>query len=136
MRDVAGRDALSVRSRTDGSRSEAYSRSLERPATAIDMLTGTLPDRWSRIPMRNAFRGSRVARHPVLPLSIAAVLAVAFFALGASRQAAAEVVVPPLPLPGPYPVACSNVAQDFTRMAPGEDVQNIWEGVPRDDGAP
>jgi predicted dienelactone hydrolase len=45
-------------------------------------------------------------------------------------------VVPPLPLFGPYPVACSNVAQDFTRMAPGEDVQTYWEGVPRADGSP
>jgi predicted dienelactone hydrolase len=45
-------------------------------------------------------------------------------------------VVPPLPLPGPYAVACSNVAQDFTRMAPGEDVQTYWEGVPRSDGSP
>jgi len=44
-------------------------------------------------------------------------------------------VVPPRPLPGPYAVACSNVAQDFSRMAPGEDVQTYWEGVPRDDGS-
>lgn len=44
--------------------------------------------------------------------------------------------VPPLPLPGPYAVACSNVAQDFSRLAPGEDVQLFWEGVPRGDGTP
>src|ERR1700682_2456116 len=42
---------------------------------------------------------------------------------------------PPLPLPGPYPVACSNVTQDFGRMAAGEDVQTYWEGVPRSDGS-
>ena len=43
--------------------------------------------------------------------------------------------IAPLPLPGPYAVACSNVTQDFSRMAPGEDVQNYWEGVPRSDGS-
>ena len=44
--------------------------------------------------------------------------------------------VPPLPLPGPYAVACSNVAQDFSRLAPGEDVELYWEGVPRGNGTP
>lgn len=44
-------------------------------------------------------------------------------------------VVEPLPLPGPYAVACSNVAQEFSRMAAGEDVQTYWEGVPRGDGS-
>ena len=44
--------------------------------------------------------------------------------------------VPPLPLPGPYAVACSNVAQDFGRLAPGEDVELYWEGVRRADGTP
>jgi predicted dienelactone hydrolase len=52
----------------------------------------------------------------------------------APGHAAASVVVPPLPLPGPYPVACSNVAQDFSRLAPGEPVQDYWEGFPRDNG--
>jgi predicted dienelactone hydrolase len=45
-------------------------------------------------------------------------------------------VVPALTFPGPYPVACSNVAQDFARLRPGEDVQAYWEGVARDDGSP
>jgi len=45
-------------------------------------------------------------------------------------------VFPPLTFPGPYPVACSNVVQDFTRLRPGEDVQAYWEGVARDDGSP
>jgi hypothetical protein len=43
--------------------------------------------------------------------------------------------VPPLP-PGPYPVACSNVTQDFGRLLPGEDVQAYWEGLARADGTP
>jgi predicted dienelactone hydrolase len=46
-----------------------------------------------------------------------------------------SVVVPPLPLPGPYPVGCSNVTQDFSRVAPGESAQAYWEGIPRDDGS-
>lgn len=43
-------------------------------------------------------------------------------------------VVQPLPLPGPYAVACSNVVQDFTRVGAGEDVKSYWEGMPSDDG--
>jgi predicted dienelactone hydrolase len=54
----------------------------------------------------------------------------------APARADAPLVIPPLPLPGPYPVACSNVVQDFSRMAPGEDVQAYWEGVPRVNGTP
>ena len=42
----------------------------------------------------------------------------------------------PLPLPGPYPVGCSNVAQDFNRVVPGDDVQSYWEGLPRSNGSP
>src|SRR5215212_9163354 len=44
-------------------------------------------------------------------------------------------VVPPLPTAGPYPIACNNVAQDFSRVAAGEDVQDYWEGFPRDNGS-
>lgn len=36
---------------------------------------------------------------------------------------------------GPYPVACSNVAQDFSRTG-GEPVELYWEGFPRSDGSP
>jgi predicted dienelactone hydrolase len=45
-------------------------------------------------------------------------------------------VVPPLTLPGPYAVGCSNVAQDFSRLAPGEDVTDYWDGSPSASGAP
>ena len=37
-------------------------------------------------------------------------------------------VVPPCRCRGPNTVACSNVAQDFSRMAPGEEVKDYWEG--------
>lgn len=45
-------------------------------------------------------------------------------------------VVPPLSLPGPDSVACSNVAQDFSRVAPGEDARVYWDGSPSASGAP
>jgi len=45
-------------------------------------------------------------------------------------------VVQPLPLPGPYAVACSNIVQDFTRVGVGEDVTNYWEGLPSASGQP
>ena len=49
---------------------------------------------------------------------------------------APTVVVQPLPLPGPYAVACSNVVQDFSRVDAGEDVNSYWEGNPSDNGMP
>ncbi len=45
-------------------------------------------------------------------------------------------VAPPLPLPGPYAVACSNVAQDFSRVATAEEAEAYWEGSPSPAGAP
>ncbi|MDQ6923967.1 MAG: hypothetical protein M3Z74_07315 [Pseudomonadota bacterium] len=42
--------------------------------------------------------------------------------------------VAPLPLPGPFPVACSNVVQDFSRVATGESASDYWEGIPRSGG--
>jgi predicted dienelactone hydrolase len=44
--------------------------------------------------------------------------------------------VPALTGPGPYPVACSDVTQDFLRLRPGETAEVYWEGQPRDDGTP
>jgi predicted dienelactone hydrolase len=52
----------------------------------------------------------------------------------ALARADPSLVVPPLPLPGPYPVGCSNVTQDFGRVGPTESAQAYWEGIPRDDG--
>ncbi|HVE50101.1 MAG TPA: hypothetical protein VNG69_10845 [Casimicrobiaceae bacterium] len=42
---------------------------------------------------------------------------------------------PPRALSGPYPIGCSNVAQDFSRVAGGEQAQSYWEGFPRADGS-
>jgi hypothetical protein len=41
-----------------------------------------------------------------------------------------DAVVQPLALPGPYAVACSNVAQDLTKLGVGEEVTDYWEGLP------
>jgi len=66
---------------------------------------------------------------------IAALLATIAALILAAPCFAQSAVEPPLAIPGPYPVACSNVSQDFGRMAPGEDVQAYWEGVPRSDNS-
>lgn len=44
-------------------------------------------------------------------------------------------IAPPRPLAGPYPVACSNVAQDFGRLPAGEPADLTWEGFPRANGS-
>jgi len=55
---------------------------------------------------------------------------------GNGNSPAPSTIVQPLALPGPYTVACSNVAQDFSRVAPGEDAKRYWEGFPLANGAP
>jgi len=60
------------------------------------------------------------------PLTFAAILVVA---IGASLDARAHTVVPPLPAAGPYPVACTNVEQDVSRIPPGDTVDQYWRGV-------
>jgi len=68
-----------------------------------------------------------------MPLSIFRLLAscgVAATAI-ASSLAGADVLatVPPVGT-GPYAVACANIAQDFSRLGPGESAQDYWEGSP------
>jgi predicted dienelactone hydrolase len=53
---------------------------------------------------------------------------------GGDGDGSAAAIVPPLALPGPHAVACSNVAQDFARVAPGGEAQDYWEGRPAADG--
>jgi hypothetical protein len=55
---------------------------------------------------------------------------------GAPPDAVPTATVEPVPLPGPYPIACSNVAQGFGRVAPGAGVQDYWRGRPAPDGTP
>jgi dienelactone hydrolase len=54
----------------------------------------------------------------------------------ATAQPVDYTVVPSAAAPGPYPVACDDVDQDFTRLRPGEDAASYWEGKPRGDGSP
>jgi len=53
-----------------------------------------------------------------------------------ARGADSLAVVAPIARPGPYPVGCSNVAQDFGRLAPLESASEYWRGLPRSDGSP
>jgi len=40
-----------------------------------------------------------------------------------------QTVVPPLPVTGPYPVACTNIEQDFSRVPAGETAEMYWRGA-------
>jgi hypothetical protein len=62
----------------------------------------------------------------VLRLATLAVAALLHAAL-ALAQSNASGDVPPI-APGAYPVACSNVEQDFSRLAPGTSAEDYWEG--------
>ena len=54
-------------------------------------------------------------------------------ALGGLGRAQVFDTVPPAG-PGGFPVACSNVEQDFSRVAPGASVESYWEGSAPDGG--
>ena len=57
-------------------------------------------------------------------------LILAAIALAAANvRADALAVVPPAGI-GPYGVACSNITQDFTRLAANETAEQYWEGFP------
>lgn len=58
---------------------------------------------------------------------------VAMLALASAASADPLTVAAPLP-PGTFPVGCSNVEQDFTRVPPGESAQQYWQGFPAADG--
>ena len=58
--------------------------------------------------------------------SVAAILAIT--AACVALAAHAQTVVPPLPAMGAYPVACTNVEQDFTRVQSGETAEMYWRG--------
>jgi predicted dienelactone hydrolase len=66
--------------------------------------------------------------------SLAFVAAAAAVTASTAVRADSTFEVPPLPLPGPFPVACSNVVQDFNRVGTGESASDYWEGIPRSNG--
>jgi predicted dienelactone hydrolase len=59
----------------------------------------------------------------------AAALIVAGLAISSAEAADPLAAVDPLPA-GSYPVGCSNVEQDFSRVLPGESAQQYWQGFP------
>ena len=67
-----------------------------------------------------------------------ATLAVAAMAAMGGGASAADslAVVAPVARPGPYPVACSNIAQDFSRLMRLETADQYWRGLSRSDGSP
>ena len=75
---------------------------------------------------------NRLVTHPAATFLIALLIAVPSVAVAGDSLA----VVAPIPRPGPYPVACSNVAQDFSRLAALEMASEYWRGLPRGDGSP
>ena len=56
----------------------------------------------------------------------AVVLAVTANCLAVTAQG--QTTVPPVPTTGPYPVACTNVEQDFSRLPGGETAEMYWRG--------
>jgi len=58
---------------------------------------------------------------PLIALFFAGVFSFAPIAFG-------QDVVPPLPATGAYPVACTNVEQDFSRVPSGESAEMYWRG--------
>jgi hypothetical protein len=47
----------------------------------------------------------------------------------ATSASLAQTVVPPLPVAGPNPVACTNIEQDLSRVPAGEIAELYWRGV-------
>ena len=66
--------------------------------------------------------------------SLAFLTAAAVITASSAPRADSTFEVPPLALPGPFPVACSNVVQDFNRVGTGESASDYWEGIPRSSG--
>ncbi len=67
-----------------------------------------------------------------LRLAFGAGLLAAAAAVLAAPQLNHDTVVPPLPA-GRFPVACSNIEQDASRIAPGASASDYWEGRPVND---
>src|SRR5690242_1733122 len=73
-----------------------------------------------------------LVRHKILGSLLAAALMATTCPAVAGDSLA---VVPPIARPGPYPVACSNVAQDFSRLMALETADQYWRGLSRVDGS-
>ncbi len=84
--------------------------------------------------MKHDAAGKGGARYTSRLGALLAPVAATLFGAGALRaDPLAEVV--PATLPGPFPVACSNVEQDFGRVPPGQTAGSYWRGLPTTDTA-
>jgi len=77
-------------------------------------------------------RSTHRSRHVKGLVALAAIVALASAGIARADPLADA---PARPLAGPYPVACSNIEQDYGRVPSGEPIALWWEGVPRDDGS-
>ena len=71
-----------------------------------------------------------VAQHITMRIRTVLIALAALVALPLAAQTKDSLEVVPPVGPGPYPVACSNIAQDFSRLMAGETPDNYWEGEP------
>src|SRR5207249_2790234 len=83
----------------------------------------------SKVVSTHSIRTIHAMFSTVIPRHLVMLAALACGLLAAPARADSLAVVDPLP-PGPYAVGCSNVAEDFSRVQPGESAQNYWEGYP------
>lgn len=91
------------------------------------------------LPPDPSFRPRRFSWRAAATITASAVLVAALAGCGGDDDdgdGAGSSTVQAVPLPGPYPIACSNVAQDFARAPTGDDAQDYWEGRPAADGTP
>ena len=72
-------------------------------------------------------------RHNTRSALIAGLAALAALAVFATSAHASSGIIPSVN--GKYPVACSNVEQDFTRLKVGASAADYWEGTPLSDGS-
>src|SRR5438105_13719358 len=66
---------------------------------------------------------------PTMRLLLSTLLTAFGFCAAAAQAADSLGTVLPFGI-GPYAVACSNLTQDFTRVAAGESAQDYWNGNP------
>jgi hypothetical protein len=82
----------------------------------------------SRIQFTCAVWGSKLPPGAKIMYRGLAASALLAFLIGLGPAAHGQTVVPPLPVIGPYPVACTNVEQDFSRVPADETADMYWRG--------
>jgi len=89
------------------------------------------PPMYARTSIAVRARAQSLRGRRMIPVHRFVAAVVAALALSTAADARlykdAFATLPPIG-PGPYPVACSNVEQNFSRIAPGSDATAYWEG--------